>query len=260
MRDLSFLKDYYENYDEEGRLISKHGQVEYITTMHYIHKYLQKGAKILEVGAGTGRYSLALAEEGYEVEAVELIEHNVEAFKSKIKSNNVRISKGDALDLSRFEEESFEVTLVLGPMYHLYTHEEKVKALGEALRVTKRGGHVFIAYCMNEATMLTYCFAKNAIHECLEKNMLTEDFHCLSKPQDLFELVRVEDIDKINADFKVERLHLVATDGPTNYLRELIDGMDDITFDLYLRYHLATCHRQDLIGATHHSLDVLKKL
>lgn len=137
MRDVSFLKNYYESYDEEGRLISKHGQVEYVTTMHYIHKYLEKGAKILEVGAGTGRYSLALAEEGYEVEAVELIDHNVEIFKSKINNKNVNVSKGDALDLSMFKEESFEITLVLGPMYHLYTQEDKVRALREALRVTR---------------------------------------------------------------------------------------------------------------------------
>lgn len=260
MRDVSFLKNYYESYDEEGRLISKHGQVEYVTTMHYIHKYLEKGAKILEVGAGTGRYSLALAEEGYEVEAVELIDHNVEIFKSKINNKNVNVSKGDALDLSMFKEESFEITLVLGPMYHLYTQEDKVRALREALRVTRKGGYVFIAYCMNEATMLSYCFGKNTIQECIENGMITKDFHCLSKPEDLFELVRVEDIDKINSNFKVERLHLIATDGPSNYMRELIDNMDDITFDLFLRYHLATCHRQDLIGATHHSLDILKKL
>ena len=50
---------------------SRNGQLEYITTMCYIHALLPERAKILEVGAGTGRYSVALAKEGYDVSAVE---------------------------------------------------------------------------------------------------------------------------------------------------------------------------------------------
>ncbi len=136
----------------------------------------------------------------------------------------------------------------------------KLKQLKEALRVTKKNGHIFVAYCMNEATMITYCFMKNTIHSCIEKNMITEDFHCISKPEDLFELVRIEYINRINSKFNVERIKLIATDGATNYMRDLIDGMDDRTFETYMKYHFATCERQDLIGATHHSLDILKKL
>ena len=66
-----FLNDYYSNYDEEGRLLSRHGSVEFLTTTRYIDKYLSKGMKILEVGAGTGRYSLNYARKGYQVEAIE---------------------------------------------------------------------------------------------------------------------------------------------------------------------------------------------
>lgn len=56
----NFLEQYYNLYDEDGRLSSKHGKVEFITTMKYIHDYVKPGAKVLEVGAGTGRYSIAL--------------------------------------------------------------------------------------------------------------------------------------------------------------------------------------------------------
>ena len=55
-----YIKNYYDSYDEDSRLASRHGQVEYITTMRYIEKYLFNGAKILEIGAGTGRYSHAM--------------------------------------------------------------------------------------------------------------------------------------------------------------------------------------------------------
>lgn len=256
----SFLEQYYSNYDEEGRLLSKHGQVEYITTMTYIHKFIKEGMRVLEVGAGTGRYSIALAKEGYQVDAVELVKHNLDILESKITSSyNLTARLGNALDLSEFEDETYDITLVLGPMYHLYNDEDKIKALKEAIRVTKKNGHIFVAYCMNEATMITYCFKKDQIRNCIQKNMITNDFHCISKPEDLFELVRTEDIIRLTEGLGVKREFMIAADGATNYMRETIDGMDEELYQFYIKYHLSICERQDLIGATHHSLDILRK-
>ena len=62
------------------------------------------------------------------------------------------------------------------------------------------------------------------------------------------------------ADFSVERLHYVGTDMATNYMREVIDVMDDELFGLYLRYHFAICERADCVGTSHHILDVFRKL
>ncbi len=283
---MNHLENYYANYDEEGRLLSKHGQVEYRTTMKYIHEMIKemdttsiensetterkeksrkmdKKIRILEVGAGTGRYSVSLAKEGYEVEALEYTEHNLEIMNKKIVEEglcNIRTHHGTALDLSRFEDESFDMTLVLGPMYHLYTKEDKQKAMAEAIRVTKKGGYIFVAYCMNEATMIQFVFGKGNLKNCMENHMLTEDFHCLSEEKDLFELSRVEDINTLNAKFSdIERIKIVAADGATNYIRECIDSMDDATFEMWMKYHFSICERQDLIGATHHSLDILQK-
>lgn len=71
--------------------------------------------------------------------------------------------------------------------------------------------------------------------------------------------MRTEDIEKLDGTIDAERLMLVATDGPTGYMRPVIDSMDDDTFALYMRYHFAVCERSDLIGASHHTLDILKK-
>lgn len=261
---MNHLENYYANYDEEGRLTSKHGQVEYLTTMKYIHEVIGgiEKKRILEVGAGTGRYSIALAKEGHKVDALEYTEHNLEIMNSKIRGlTNIRTHHGTALDLSRFEDESFDITLVLGPMYHLYTQEDKQKTMEEAIRVTKKDGHIFVAYCMNEATMIQYVFQKGNLWNCINNHMLTEDFECISEEKDLFELVRLEEIDELNGHFSnIKRVKIVAADGATNYMRECIDAMDDATFDLWMKYHLTICERIDLIGATHHSLDILKKI
>ena len=135
---LEPIYNYYNNYDEDGRLTSKHGLVEYLTTMRYIERYLTPEARILEIGAGTGRYSHALAQKGYFVDAVELVPHNIEIFKSNtIPSERVSIQQGDARDLSSFASNEFDITLLLGPMYHLFTLDDKKQAISEALRVTK---------------------------------------------------------------------------------------------------------------------------
>ena len=156
------------------------------------------------------------------------------------------------MDLSRLSDNSFDLTMLLGPMYHLYTKEEKLQALSEAVRVTKPGGYILVAYCMNEPTVIQYVFGLNHLHEVMELNMLTSDWHCISEPKDLFEMVRTEEV-------PVKRIKLVATDGATNYMREYIDVMDDETFDKWMDYHLTICERQDLIGASHHTLDILQK-
>ena len=107
---MSYLEEYYNHYDEEGRLLSRHGQVEYLTTMNYIRECIVRlsDPAILEVGAGTGRYSVTLAKEGYRVTAVELISHNLELLKSKLDgSERITAIQGNALDLSTLPDASF---------------------------------------------------------------------------------------------------------------------------------------------------------
>ncbi len=259
---MNYLEEYYNNYDEEGRLLSRHGQVEYLTTMKYIKKCLEGISKpsILEVGAGTGRYSITLAKQGLQVTAVELVEYNLEVLKSKLKGTEpINAIQGNALDLSAFGNDSFDLTMLLGPMYHLFTREDKLKALGEAVRVTKPGGYILVAYCMNEPTVIQYCFGADNLQKVIDDNLLTSDWHCKSEPVKVFELVRIEDIESYNAVFPVKRIKLVATDGATNYMRQKIDEMDDAIFGKWLDYHFTICERQDLIGASHHTLDILQK-
>ena len=62
METMDYLNDYYGQYDEDGRLNrNRRGELEYLTTMGYIQAYLKPGNRVLEVGAGTGRYSLTFA-------------------------------------------------------------------------------------------------------------------------------------------------------------------------------------------------------
>ena len=261
MEVLKILSDYYGNYDEDRRLTSRHGSVEFLTTMRYVEKYLQPGMRVMEIGAATGRYSHTLARQGYQVDAVELVQHNIDIFKSNtLPCENVRIFQGNAKNLDMLPDNTYDVTLLLGPMYHLFTVPEQLEALSEAIRVTKKGGVVFAAYCGNEATMVQYCFGRGMIREQRYKDLIDPvTFKVSSDPAELFQLYRKEDIDRLMRVFPVTRLHYVGTDMATNYMRQTIDEMDDELFDLYLRYHFAICERGDLVGASHHILDIFRK-
>ena len=260
---MNYLEQYYNSYNEEGRLMSQHGQVEYLTTMKYIDESLAgiDEPSVLEIGAGTGRYSVTLAKRGLRVTAVELVAHNLDVLRSKLDGTEpITVLQGNALDLSVLPENAFDVTLLLGPMYHLYTKEDKLRALAEAVRVTKPGGRVLVAYCMNEPTVIQFVFAKNHLRYVEERDLLTSDWHYKSDPEEVFDLVRTEDIAALDAELPVDRIKLVAADGATNYNRELIDAMDGETFSKWVEYHFAVCERPDLIGASHHTLDILRRL
>lgn len=266
MKEMTELEQYYNKFNEEKRLNSRYGQVEFRTSMHYIHKCLEKVAasgreisdiQILDIGAGTGKYSVALANEGYTVTAVELVRYNLGILKQK--KSTVRALQGNALNLKKLEDEQYDVTLLFGPMYHLFSFEDKIKALTEARRVTKPGGYILVAYCMNEYCVLTYAFKEQHIRECMEQQRLTEDYHSISKPENLYDYVRVEDINALNEAAGLTRVQLLSPDGPANYMRQVLNSMDEEAFEWFMQYHLATCERQDLIGAAAHTLDILKK-
>ena len=261
METFKALTDYYSSYDEDSRLRSKHGMVEYLTTMRYIEKYLRPGIRILEIGAATGRYSHALAQKGYTMDAVELIQHNIDIFKMKtLPDEKVTIQQGNAKNLNMFADDTFDITLLLGPMYHLFTVEEQKQALSEAIRVTKPDGILFAAYCGNDATMVQYCFGRGMLKEKRYQDLIDFDtFKASSDPAELFELYRKEDIDALMAGFPTKRLHYVGTDMATNYMRSCIDEMDDDFFNLYLKYHFTICERSDMVGVSHHILDIHRK-
>lgn len=259
MKEMTLLEKYYNKFNEEKRLSRRHGNVEFVTSMAYIHKYLEqmKGPKILDVGAGTGRYSVALAEEGYDVTALELVKYNLGILKSK--NSSVKAYQGNALKLKRFEDNSFDLVLVFGPMYHLYSFEDKLKAMQEAKRVVKPGGIIMVAYCMNEYCIIKHGFMDGFILDSMDKGKVSADFQSISSEEDLYDYVRLEQIYELSEAAGLTRKQIISADGPANYLRPVLNAMDDETYEAFIQYHLATCERPELLGAAAHTVDILQK-
>lgn len=258
MSEKDIIK-YYNKFCEDKRLKSRHGQVEFFITMEYIKKYLSefKNPKVIDVGAGTGRYSFALSELGADVTAVELVKYNLGVLKSK--GSVVKAMQGDARNLKKFKNESFDIVLLFGPMYHLLTYEDKVQAMSEAKRIVKKGGLIFVSYLMNEYAILVHGFKEGKILEEIKNNRVGDKYKVEPKEPDLYSYVRIEEMDHINQDVGLVRENIIAQDGASDYMREVLNNMSDEMFKVYLDYQLSVCERKELLGASSHCLDILRK-
>lgn len=256
---LTSIEKYYNKFNEDKRLKTRHGQVEFLTTTKYILKYISKNknAKILDIGAGTGAYSKFLKENGFDVTAVELVAKNLSVLKQNVP--NIPAYLGNALNLKRFKDNSFDFVLLLGPMYHLFTEQNKLKALNEAKRVVKTNGLIFVAYCLNEYAVISYAFKENNYSQVLLNNKLTKDFKVISNQDDLYSYDNLKIISNLKKQANLKRVKIFSPDGPTDYMRQTINKMDEQTFLGYINFVQKNCERKDLLGAGSHIVDILKK-
>ena len=260
---MTTLEEYYNKFNEEKRLDSRHGQVEYQVTMEIIHQFLEKQEectrtlRILDLGAGTGRYAVPLALEGYQVTAVEPVRHNLSRLKQK--GAPLCALQGNALNLKKLKDDSFDLTLVFGPLYHLTTEEEQRQALSEAFRVTRPGGIVMAAYVMNEYAILIHGFRDHKILESIEDGSVDESFRVQRWDRDLYRVMRLEDIDALAAAVGGERRMIFSPDGPANHMRRELNALSEAEFSAFLRYQKSVCARPELLGAGGHIVDVLEK-
>jgi ubiquinone/menaquinone biosynthesis C-methylase UbiE len=253
------LQTYYELGGEEERLTKdKSHSIEFITSTKYIEKYLKSDDRILEVGAGTGSYSLYYAEKGYKVDSVELIQYNIDVFKTHIKDNmKINLRQGNAIDLSMYQDNTFDITLVLGPLYHLYNEVDKKKAIAEAVRVTKKDGYIFIAYLTHGSVILNWGLKKGNLLEL--KRTCDEEYRFRDIPEEIFSMFFVDEFESLMEEYDVEFIKNVATDGISNFAREMVNELSDEEFAIWLDYHLKTCERKDIQGYSSHMLYICRK-
>nr|WP_314781289.1 class I SAM-dependent methyltransferase [uncultured Treponema sp.] len=257
---IEILRSFYDDIDEDSRLNrSCQGQLEYITTMNYIHRYAKTGAKILEIGAGTGRYSIALAKEGYNLTAVELVETNLEVLKNNsVGIENIISYQGDALNLDRFEDNQFDITLLFGPMYHLYDKKEVHKALDEAIRVTRIGGIILTAF-LSVYAIMNNNYLKETLAAGIEMNF-DDNYKVKHFEDQLFTGYDIVEFEELFESHNTKYLTTVAVDNILEIAERRTDfKMSDADFELFVKYHLATCEKRELLGSSSHLLYICKK-
>ena len=248
-------------YNEDTRLDQKHRKLEFLTTDRYVQKYLKPNCRILEVGAGTGRYSLYYASQGYKVNSIEYVQHNLDVLKSKITDNmNIVAEQGDAIDLSRFEDNIFDIVLVLGPLYHLYTEEEINKCINEAKRVCKNNGIMMFAYLPNDSIMISWALLKGHLKFGYDNKRFDQNFKIISEPSEIMRAFYIDELEKIMNSNNIEKINNISTSGVAPHFRNIIDNLSEEEFEIWKNYHFSSCERKEVQGYSTHMLYIGKKI
>ncbi len=254
------VSSFYGRYEEDSRLErSIHGRLEYATTMNYIHRYADKNSRVLEIGAGTGRYSIALAKEGMDVTSVELVESNLGILrKNSDGMANIRSFQGDATSLEMLEDNSFDVTLVFGPLYHLYEKDEVNKAIDEAIRVTKPGGVLLFAFISIYAIMYSNYFCGN--WGLGQEENFTEDYGIRHFKEQLFTGYDIVEFEEL---FKAKDVSWITTTGVDGLIEPLEPRADfavsEEDFKKLSDWYLHFSEKRELLGNTNHLLYICRK-
>ena len=251
--EIEQIQKTYEIFNEDTRLNrSKAARVEFLTNVKYIEKYLKDGGKILDIGAGAGEYSFYFAHKGYKVSAIELTDANIKAFRAKMTdSDSIDLVQGNAVDLSMYEDNSFDIVLLFGPLYHLHSENDRQRCISEAKRVCKKNGMIFFSFICNDMVIITelgydkdYLSGNTYDHDTFK----VEDFP--------FVFFTADSCRKMLEDVGIEIKHEVASDGFSELMDEKINALDDESYAQYLKYHFYICEKPEFLGASNHLLFV----
>lgn len=259
------IKSYME-IDEEHRLQSMLARrVEFLTTVETLTPFLPNNPDILDVGCGTGIYAIYLANQGAKVTAVDLVPAHIQRLKELISQNSLSVSayEGNATDLSKYSENSFDMVLCLGPLYHLIDKKAQNKCIEECIRVTKPNGVIAFAYispysvfpCVLRGDLTR---ASSELMEAIvdKKRISSEDTCCFWTDNYFF---TPEDIEKRLKEFQLEIADHVATDGQSIAFQSVINEMDEKQFQIWLDYHRKICRIPSILGASNHGLVIARK-
>ncbi|MDR0948364.1 MAG: class I SAM-dependent methyltransferase [Lachnospiraceae bacterium] len=248
------IKQYYENYDEKGRLFrDKAHLVEWLTTIRYFDRLFAPGSRILDCCAGTGHYSFYLADKGHHMTTGDLVPHNVELIKAHPKANlldNIMIC--DVMDMPQFEENSFDIVLCMGALYHLATDAQKRKAIANCVAITKPGGLVVLSY-------INY-FAAIASDTRRGLDHFPEMLTTMSDEGDyLFKVTTPTKITKMSEGAGLKILHHLGTDGISYIISDKINEASKTDFESWSDYIYQHCEEPSILGYSMHGLLIGQK-
>jgi ubiquinone/menaquinone biosynthesis C-methylase UbiE len=263
---VSNVENYYDqNAQEEWDRLERY-RIEFQVTMRALTEFLPPvPAKLIDIGGGPGRYSIALAQRGYRVTLVDLSAGNLELAKQKAAEAGMELDAfihANALDLSAFAAESFDSALLLGPLYHLHKLEERQTALRQAHRLIKPGGLVF-------ATVITRfaSFRDAAVHgysyvlddPAYSEKLLATGIHDNGKGFADAYFSHPDEVIPLGESAGFTTLKLMGCEGILAGHEEYVNSLTGADHDLWLDFNYRMAQEPSLLGASDHLLYIGRK-
>lgn len=256
----------YKEIDEEHRLQSTLARrVEFISTIEALAPYCSPKMKILDDGCGVGIYSLYFAKTGADVTCIDLVPDHIKRLEEMVDKSQLSIKPyvGNAVDLSKFDTETFDMVLCLGPLYHLISPNDQQKCLNECIRVTKPNGVIAFAYispysvfpCVLRGDLSR--ISRELMRKIIDDKSVSSDDLCCFWTDNYYYSPDDIEVWLKRAGLTIED-HL-ASDGQSIAFQSMVNSMNAAEYEIWLEYHRKTCRIPSLIGASNHGLIITRK-
>lgn len=264
------VEQFYDSCAEREWLRMERHKMEFALNTRALREYLPARAAILDVGGGPGRYSIHLAQQGHEVTLLDLSAANVELGRRKAAEFGVSLRDcvhGDALDLSRFADQSFDAVLLMGPLYHLLEEADRARAVNEALRVLRPGGLLFAAFITRNAFLIDLLRAapeelSNYTPQLLD-HLLTHGTNVVTDQNPGFTNAYFVDPTEVApwlAGFGLTRLRVMASDPIVQPVEERINALSGRDFQCWADVCYRISVDQTVWGTAEHLMYIGRKL
>lgn len=260
------LIESYREIDEEHRLQSTLARkIEYLTTIDVLNTYCSGSSTCIDVGCGVGIYALYLDKLGIQTTAIDLVPDHINRLKELVAQSNVNVEAhiGNALDLSAYSSNSYDIVLCLGPLYHLLTTEEQDKCLVECHRLAKSGGILMFSYispysvfpCAIRGDMGR--MSSVLIDKIVNDHKIEADSpYCFWTDNYYHDPIEIE---SLLSRHNLEIVDHLATDGQSIAFQNVVNQMTEDQFSLWMEYHFKTCRIRSMLGTSNHGLVVARK-
>lgn len=208
----------YDNYgDREWTRLDRdgHGQLLYHVHLDILKRYIKKDYRVLEAGAGSGRFTKDLVNMCSELTVTDISSHQIEFNKSKMKELSLfdkvkSFHVIDVLDMGIFEDASFDCVVCIGGVINYLLDKEK-DGVKELLRVLKPGGILIVGAMSLIGSVLYYLegvryekglFGIDATRWILDTGIQDEE-HYPVPSKHYVHMMKSSDMDALFADFPV---------------------------------------------------------